>query len=306
MSVDVGTGVKEPDLELLARFTATGDAAAFAEIVQRYARVVYSASVRILGDDARAQDVSQETFFRLMRQPRIVTHSLGGWLHRSATHLAMDVRRSERARRQREITYTAEQLQLRQAEPTWAEISPYVDEALNDIAEPTRSLLIRHFLQGVQQADLAVELGTSPATISRRIKSGVELLQQQLRKKGIYVGVGVLATFCVSHTGEAAPVTFLSEMGKMNLIASVRDSLGPPGPPATYPPPYKMRPKPVHVPPSKWLIAGVSLAVTAYVAVVIVTWDRSMPASPQTTQQAAQPEPHTEPQPEPQREALHR
>src|SRR6516225_11076310 len=87
------------DMLLLRQFTDTGDPAIFAEIVRRYAGVVYSASHRILNDEARAQDVSQETFFRLMRQPKLVTHSLGGWLHRSATHLAIDAKRSESSRR---------------------------------------------------------------------------------------------------------------------------------------------------------------------------------------------------------------
>src|SRR5437867_13072318 len=88
--VDAPVQAQETDLSLLRRFTETSDPAIFAEIVRRYAGVVYSASHRILNDEARAQDVSQETFFRLMRQPKLVTHSLGGWLHRSATHLAID------------------------------------------------------------------------------------------------------------------------------------------------------------------------------------------------------------------------
>ncbi len=73
------------DLELLDRFRSRGDAEAFSEIVRRYASTVYAAGRRILGDSGSAEDVAQETFFRLMRRPELVTQSLGGWLHRSAT-----------------------------------------------------------------------------------------------------------------------------------------------------------------------------------------------------------------------------
>ncbi len=269
----------QPDLVLLTQFIETGDPRAFAEIVTRYARVVYSASVRILGDDAKAQDVSQETFFRLMRQPRIVTHSLGGWLHRSATHLAMDARRSERSRKLREHTYTAEQQSVRTAEPSWAEVSPYVDEALNAVQEPTRSLLIRHFLQGTPQADLAVEFGTSPATISRRVKAGIEQLQQQLRKKGIYIGVVALGGFCLTNTTEAAPVAFVTELGKMHMVASFAETGAATASPTPSYPAARMRPRPLHVPLSKLTVVGLSVVVAGYIAAVILTWDHGNPTA---------------------------
>ena len=52
----------EPDMSLLKRFSEAGDHAAFAEIIHRYAGVVFAACHRILHDSARAEDVSQETF----------------------------------------------------------------------------------------------------------------------------------------------------------------------------------------------------------------------------------------------------
>src|ERR1700722_18792392 len=135
----------ESDLSLLRRFIDSGDSEIFAEIVHRYSAVVYSASWRILNDDARAQEVSQETFFRLLRQPRLVTQSLGGWLHRTATHLAIDAHRSESSRRQREHNYGLQRATTSFSEQTtWEEISPHVDAALDELPEPARDLLTRH------------------------------------------------------------------------------------------------------------------------------------------------------------------
>lgn len=232
------TQLAEPDALLLRRLAETGDSQAFAEIIHRYAGVVFAASLRILRDEARAQDVSQETFFRLLRQPRLVSHSLGGWLHRSATHLAIDIKRSELSRRHRERNYWLQQEASRPIEPSWEEVSPYVDQALNEIPDPMRTLLVRHFLQGIPQAQLAAEMQLSPATISRKIKSGVDELQRHLRKRGVYVALAALAAFCTEHSAKAAPPGLLSELGKMQMAGPVR--VGPvpgPNPPINWPPP---------------------------------------------------------------------
>ena len=95
--------IPQPEADLLRRF-ADGDEAAFTEIVDRYAGLVFCVCNRVLGDRGRAEDVAQETFFRLVKCPDRVSHSLGGWLHRAATRLAVDTLRSERARHRREQT----------------------------------------------------------------------------------------------------------------------------------------------------------------------------------------------------------
>jgi RNA polymerase sigma factor (sigma-70 family) len=233
----------EPDLSLLRRYINGGDPEVFAEIVRRYSGVVYSASARILNDDARAQEVSQETFFRLLRQPRLVTQSLGGWLHRTATHLAIDAQRSEASRRQREKKYWVERSANRETdEPTWEDISPHVDAAMDELPEPGRTLLTRHFLQGAAQADLAAELNLSAATISRKIKATVLELRKVLKKKGIYVGLLALTEFCRTETAKAAPPQVMTELAKMGMVGRIDIAPPPtPGPPALRPHLFQMR-----------------------------------------------------------------
>src|SRR5580658_179854 len=148
----------EDDLQLLRRWTDRGDAEAFGRIVQQYAGCVYSTCLRILGDSGRAQDASQETFFRLMRSPNQVTQNLGGWLHRTATHLALDILRSETSRRHREIVYADEN---KHEASTWAELSPCVDQAMTELPEELRTLLVEHYLMGRSQVELAERTGLS-------------------------------------------------------------------------------------------------------------------------------------------------
>src|SRR4029453_2996506 len=95
----------ETDMSLLHRFASRGDEDAFSEIVRRYAGVVFCACHRVLRARGWAEGVARETFFRLVNCPARVSHSLGGWLHRAATRLAVDTLRSEQARHRRESTY---------------------------------------------------------------------------------------------------------------------------------------------------------------------------------------------------------
>src|ERR1700722_6022988 len=98
----------EDDFVLLRRYAGFGDPQAFAQIVQRYASFVYATCLRVIGDGSRAEDLSQETFFRLMRRPHEARATPGGWLHRPATPPPLDSLRSEPSRRKREITYSTE------------------------------------------------------------------------------------------------------------------------------------------------------------------------------------------------------
>ncbi len=215
------TTAPETDFALLSRF-AGGEEEAFAEIVKRYAGVVYATSYRVLQDRGRAEDVSQEVFFRLLRRPQAVSQSLGGWLHQCATRLAVDALRSEKARRRREANRRIEFDDNEQPQAsTWVEISPYVDEALAMLPESSRTLLVSHFLQGKSQNALAMELHASPATVSRRMRDAVLALRAELRRRGVVVAPALLLGLCRMNASAQAgsiPATLMAELGKMAIV----------------------------------------------------------------------------------------
>jgi RNA polymerase sigma-70 factor (ECF subfamily) len=207
----------EDDLQLLRRWADRGDAEAFGRIVQQYAGCVYATCLRILGDSGRAQDASQETFFRLMRSPNQVTQNLGGWLHRTATHLALDILRSETSRRHREIVYADEN---KHEASTWAELSPCVDQAMTELPEELRTLLVEHYLMGRSQVELAERTGLSAATISRRVHQGLDELRERLKLKGVYALPAVLAGLLCHVAARQAPASLTTQLGKMALLHS--------------------------------------------------------------------------------------
>jgi RNA polymerase sigma-70 factor (ECF subfamily) len=271
----------ETDLSLLHRFADRGDEDAFSEIVRRYAGVVFCACHRVLRDRGWAEDVAQETFFRLVKCPDRVSHSLGGWLHRAATRLAVDTLRSEQARHRREATYEApakdEDGAGAGAGSQWEEISPVIDEALDELDDDTRALLVRHFLQGTPQAELAAEAGVSAATMSRRVKHAINELRERLGGKGITVAPSVLVMLCARNAIETAPQALLGELGKMAMVsgaAAKANALGIiPSWASSIPSPTAMARAVAREWPRVSLCAAVGLGL--YLAVPYVPWLRA-------------------------------
>ena len=69
---------------------------------QHYARIV-GILVRLLGERSPAEEVANDAFWRLYRQPSLqIDGNVGGWLYRTATNLGIDTLRAAERRRQHE------------------------------------------------------------------------------------------------------------------------------------------------------------------------------------------------------------
>src|SRR6266511_5495824 len=91
-----------PD-ETLVIQVARGNSAALEVLYDRYASRVLGISVKVIGDQALAEDVLQETFWRVWQsagtyQPQ--RGSFTGWLFRIARNLAIDAYRRRNVRPQ--------------------------------------------------------------------------------------------------------------------------------------------------------------------------------------------------------------
>ncbi|MGI9859809.1 RNA polymerase sigma factor SigX [Moorella naiadis] len=76
--------------------------AEFEALFQSYYPLVYRRLYYLLGERAAAEDLTQEAFLRLYRQPPRDKGNLGGWLLRVAANLAYNYLRGEERRRRRE------------------------------------------------------------------------------------------------------------------------------------------------------------------------------------------------------------
>src|SRR5687768_2285102 len=87
-------GPAETDGELLTRFLARRDEAAFEVLVRRHGPMVLAVCRRALGCSADAEDAFQATFLVLLRKAPGLTSrpTLGDWLHGVARHTALKAR----------------------------------------------------------------------------------------------------------------------------------------------------------------------------------------------------------------------
>jgi RNA polymerase sigma factor (sigma-70 family) len=213
----MGANVSQSRTFQFRRHAPGPDAEAFAAIVRLHGQMVYGVGLRITGDAHYAADVTQETFFHLLQNAGRVTDSLGGWLHQVATRRAIDLMRRDSSRHRREQEYA---LQTAVETDSWADLSPLVDEALSELDETSRDLIIRHFLQGENMVEIAAADGVSQPTVSRRVEQAVSALRERLRLKGALVAAGVLSGMLTSSTAAAMPAAVIVELGKMSALSA--------------------------------------------------------------------------------------
>lgn len=206
----------ETDMVLLARYAGSRDAEAFTELVRRYAAVVYGTCLRVLGNEADAEDVAQECFLELARSaPKVrgAGGSLAGFVHALARSRSVDFvkRASRRRKREREVSGRVEQ------GSDWAEIERVVDAAMEELPEEMREVLVVHFLRGATQGEMAEAAGVDQATISRRVARAVGLLRDKLAGQGVDVSAVALGGAMAERALEQVPQGLRAGLGKLAL-----------------------------------------------------------------------------------------
>jgi RNA polymerase sigma factor (sigma-70 family) len=184
------------DGQLLARFTAGRDEAAFAALVERHGGMVLGVARRILHDLHAAEDVFQTTFLTLARDARSVRRrdAVGGWLYGVAARLARQAR-LQAARR-----VVRERAHIRLAVPTdvtaaltWQELGTALDEELERLPERYRAPLVLVYFEAKTQDAAAHQLGWSKGTLRRRLERGRRLLHTRLLRRGVALSLGLMA-----------------------------------------------------------------------------------------------------------------
>jgi RNA polymerase sigma-70 factor (ECF subfamily) len=207
----------EADRDLLQAYASRRDADAFAQLVRRYAGLVFATARRVTGNTSDAEDVSQTCFMELARQAGRVTGSVPGWLHRTASHRAASLIRDSAARRRREQIRQQASMAAGTDQPEWDLIEPIVDQVIAELPEELGDPLVRHYLRGVSQSDLAAEAGVSQPTISRRIDHAIDVLRGRLAEAGVSAPVLAVTAGLTREASVTAPADLTASLVKLGL-----------------------------------------------------------------------------------------
>lgn len=134
----------------------------------------------LVGDD-RADDVVQATWLRALEHPPRRTGALRGWLARVARNVALNERRHEGQRPDRE-RQAARPESLR-GEERDLELEQHVVEAVRSLEQPYRSTVYLRFYKGLGPTEIAQELGVPVATVKTRLQRGLDKLRADLDRR---------------------------------------------------------------------------------------------------------------------------
>jgi RNA polymerase sigma-70 factor, ECF subfamily len=175
-----------PDLTTLIELVQRGDQAAFAEIYDAVAPMVFSTVSRVLRDPAMSEEVTQEVFVEVWTHAARFDPekaSVSTWAVTIARRRAIDRVRKEQSQRDR-----VEQLAQRRPEVASltddAAVSriegPRVDRALADLPPDQREIIELAFIEGLSHSTIAERLGLPLGTVKGRVRGGLQRLSSAL------------------------------------------------------------------------------------------------------------------------------
>jgi RNA polymerase sigma-70 factor (ECF subfamily) len=167
------------DSSLIAA-TRSGDERAMTELYDRYSRIVYSVALRVLGDSGAAEDVLQEVFMQLWRNPGLFDSSRGNlapWLAVIARNRSIDAIRKRRPETDIEDVVVSVDCDLA-GEADRAIAMEKVRGAMSAMPPAQRSALEMAYFEGLSHSEISAKTGEPLGTIKTRIRSGLLALRK--------------------------------------------------------------------------------------------------------------------------------
>jgi RNA polymerase sigma factor (sigma-70 family) len=193
------------DAQLLQRFAADGEETAFATLLQRHGRLVWSVCRRILVHEQDAEDVFQAVFLVLARRAASIRkgESVASWLYGVAYRIAMKARKKTANRQKYEAQARPRSGACPTAELMCRELQALLDAELHRLPQKYRAPFVLCCMEGKGRKEAAEELGWKEGTLAGRLGMARQLLQRRLARRGVSLAI-VLGTAALSETASAA------------------------------------------------------------------------------------------------------
>lgn len=178
---------------VLVRRVADGDDSALEALYDRYGRPAFALARRITGEPVFAEEVVQEVFLALWRDPAKYDPDRGGfpsWLLATTHHKAVDAVRREETVRRRRVTLAEEAAWFTSAtasdlppveDAAWAGLrGERVRSALGALPQVQREALVLAYYAGYTQREIAERTSTPLGTVKTRMLAGMRRLRDLL------------------------------------------------------------------------------------------------------------------------------
>ena len=179
---------------LLAR-AREGDTGSFDQLVTVHAPRLLALARRLVGSHDLAEDIVQEAFLRLHRNLRSFRgeSSLGTWLYRTVTHIAIDNLRREKLRKRlfffrasNESPDPIDKAQDPRPNPDHVliagELSQVMNRALLQLSSRQRTIFILRHHEGLTIKEIAATLALKEVTVKAHLHRAMTVLRATLHK----------------------------------------------------------------------------------------------------------------------------
>ena len=171
-----GTG---NDVDLLHRIRG-GDQQAMVALFDRHSPVVYAVALRILSDPAGAEDVMQDVFLRVWRNPPVVeapSGTLAGWFAVLGRNRAIDQLRRRRPSDPAEDAVLLSSVDVA-AEGEHNILLQRARTMIEALPEEQQTVLHLAFFDGLSHSEIAERLRSPLGTIKTRLRRAVLTLRK--------------------------------------------------------------------------------------------------------------------------------
>lgn len=173
----------DPGVRLMERVRAR-DVAAFEQLYDGYHRLVFGIGLRMLGEPALAEDLTQAVFLKVWTAPDAFRGgSFVAWVSRVARNRALDTLRSKAARPEAEIPADIP-LEGALDDDVFSRIDAQrVRDALMVLPPEQRTLIEMGFFGGITHQEIARRTATPLGTVKTRIRGGLRKLRETLGER---------------------------------------------------------------------------------------------------------------------------
>lgn len=183
----------QEDLELLAGI-ARRDSDALLRLYRKYNGRVFSLLYRILDDRSAAEEVLQDTFYRLWDRSHLYQAEKGqliSWLLTVARNLALDHKRKESRRIDANVFPSGEESggidpetlpELVSLEDP--DLSRTIQSVMGQLPPDQKAVIELAYFEGLTHQELSERLGQSLGTVKTRIRLGLSKLRKAMRDYG--------------------------------------------------------------------------------------------------------------------------
>jgi RNA polymerase sigma-70 factor (ECF subfamily) len=181
--------------EVLVIKVARGDTAALESLYDRHASVVLAIALRVVGERAAAEDVLQETFWRVWNSAATYQSQRGSftsWLFRIARNLAIDLYRRRSVRPQTVENLDEDSPILDNVPDPDADVveltqsdlqNQQIHEALTSLPPEQKQVIELAYYYGMTRQEISEMTGEALGTIHTRARLGLQKLRVMLERE---------------------------------------------------------------------------------------------------------------------------